>query len=146
MPTLIGKAVLWGNELTSAAIISDTTGIPTDATFSWITDTDELLNASGSLVGKCHYGFGKRFTLTVIPADRTGTPAVATARTNMDALLPAPGTTLTLADAHSGVTDATNTGKFQVVRSTLKTVNNGPAVVELEVVQYTAHDITTTVA
>lgn len=145
MATLKGKAILWGNELTSAAIISDTTGIPTDATFTHIVDTDELLNADGNTVGKCYYGYGKRFTITAIPADRSGAPAVATARTNMDAMLPAPGTTLTLADAHSGVTDATQSGKYQVVRSTLRTVNNGPAVVELEVVQYTAHDITVAV-
>jgi hypothetical protein len=105
-------------------------------------DVAQLENESGEVVGECFFNSKKVMNVSVIPS----ATSVATAQGNLDKLIPAPGTIITVADANGTTIDATNSGKFTCLSAKMGRTNKGMATVDLQLRQYEANDVTTTVS
>jgi len=143
--TLKGKAAVWGVQgLTfSGVVISATTGKIQSLDFTKDSDVVQLEDEQGEVVGESFFNAKHVINITVIPIDAT---AIATAQTNLDAMIPAPGTTITIADTTSTVTDGTNSGKFSVLSTKLGKTNKGYATIDMQIRQYVANDVTTAIS
>lgn len=143
MSQVNGVAAIWGvNGIVCTGIaINPTVASIESGEFAREADEDELRDSDNDVVGLAISNQRKTLRLTVFPLSSSGT--IATARANLDALMPTIGSSLTLADGDSSITDATHGGKY-VVRSpiNLRRANRGFAGIELNLYQSEAQDLT----
>jgi len=143
--TQSGLAVVWGVQgITFTAGITDPGGASAlgqkqSLTFTRASKVAYVANDLGESVGRVDFDANKVTRLTVIPSHAT---AKATAKTNMDSYLPAPGTKITIADADGAVID----GDYKLNSATLNKTNNGPATIDIEIEKFDANDITTVIS
>jgi len=137
---LRGCGVVWGAAGSSGTgvVWSSTTGEVQSRDMNREATSSELRNADGDVVGLSFSDLKKTFTASVIPSHATLT---ATARTNMDLMIPAPGEIVTITDTASTITDGTNSGKYLLDAARIRYTNNGFAIVEFDLTQYDANDV-----
>ena len=129
--SLVGKIAIWGaGGVTVSGIIADANGQLQSVDFTRTADSANLDNSVGETVGQAYYNDHFDVTLSVIPA---GTDAIA-AKANLDALLPAPGTAVSIVDADSVITDSS--AKFTVQSARVNRTNKGFATVDLTLRRY----------
>lgn len=142
---LKGKAAKWGvGALTfSGVVISSTTGKIQSMDFTKDSEMAALDDESGETIGESFFNHKHVINISVIPIDAT---TIATARTNLDAMLPDAGTTITLSDPTSTVTDGTNSGKYNVISAKEGRTNKGYATIDMQIRQFKANDTTTAIS
>ena len=147
MATLRGSGIIFGTGVTASAgiIISATTGFVQSEDFSRQAEKTEVKDGIGDVRTVAYSNLTKSMTVVVVPAD-TATPTTADAVVNADAMLVAPGTIVTIADANSTVTDGTHTAKYLLDGCRRRTTNTGEAVVEADLMQYDANDVAVAVS
>jgi hypothetical protein len=79
-------------------------------------------------------------SLTCIPSGAT----LAAAKTNLDALIPSPGTAITIIDGDSTLVDATFSGAYVIQSAKLNRTNKSMASVTVEVAQWDSADLSVT--
>lgn len=146
-----GIGVVWGvgSIVATGCVINTTTrtGLPQGADFTYESDSAQLTNEDGEVVGMAFYNARGRYTFTIVPSSDAATPSEAEALTNQDAMLVAPGTLMTLTtDGASTVPIGLNSGKYLVEQSRLRRTNTGPTLIEVDVFTYSANDVTATVS
>ena len=155
--TLKGCAVVWGtggivsgttSGTTVVAIISSATSKTQSANVSIEPEQQDITNNDGETVGKILYNFKQTLEISVIPVDAptNGDPSVTNAKTNLQNLLPDPGTVITIVDNDLGTGGRLyNEGKFIVTRARLSRTNKGMATIDLTCETYKDHNITANV-
>lgn len=145
--TLKGKAAKWGVNGVSCTgvIISSTTGKIQSLDLTRDSEIAQLENESGECEGESFYNAKKVINITVIPIDGTAGNSLAVVNTNSDAMIPAPGTTVTVTDTKSTVTDGTHTGKYNLISAKRGQTSKGYETIEMQIRQYDANDVTTVV-
>jgi hypothetical protein len=108
----------------------------------------KLTNEVGDTVGEAYYDKTHSVRVTIIPSGAS----VAAARTNMVALLPEPGTAVTLVDPEAAAstgtyygTDGRYSGAYIVDRARNSRSSTGFATIELEMHQNTENDCSATI-
>jgi len=137
---LRGCGVVWGaaGSTGTGVVWSASTGEMQSRDLGREATSSELRNADGDVVGLSFSDLKKTFTASVIPSHAT---SKATAKTNMDAMIPAAGTIVTVTDSASTVTAAANGGKYLLDAARIRYTNNGFAIVEFDLTQYDANDV-----
>lgn len=145
--TLKGLAVVWGagNLTFTGVAISGTTGKIQNYNFTREGSQEFLADADGEEVGVAFFNNGKTLELNVVPSDAS---AIATAKTNLDAMLPAPGTAITVADADGAGTaiEASHSGVYLCISSKVGRTNRGPATIDLVMIQRDANNIAASIS
>lgn len=135
--TLKGLAVVWGcgNLTMTGVAISSTTGKMQNYDFTRTSETAKLADPNGEHAGRAFFDASRALNITVIPSDSA---AIATATTNMLAMLPAPGTEVTVADSDgaSTIIENSNGGVYMCETATLNATNDGPRSISMNLVQY----------
>lgn len=141
---LKGQGAVWGvGGVTFTGIaISSTTGRIQSADITRDSEIEPLNDASGETVGRAYFNAKKTATVNVIPSN-AGT--IATARTNLDTMIPTPGSTITLADADSTITDGLHSGVYLIDSARLNRTNRSFAAVEMNLTQFDANNVAATV-
>lgn len=144
--TLTGLAVVWGcgNLTFTGVAISGTTGKMQSYDFTRDGDDEPLLDENGETVGMAAFNLKKTLDINVIPSNAT---VIATGQANMDAMLPAKGTTITVSDSDAGTAgttriEASHSGKYYCMSAKVNRTNRGPASINIQMVAYDANDIT----
>lgn len=145
--TLKGLAVVWGcgNLTMTGVAISSTTGQFQNYDFSRSSDTAKLSDSNGEHAGRAFFDASRTINVTVIPSDAS---TIAQAKTNLNAMLPAPGTEVTVADADGAVIDelypGSGTSIYLCETATLNATNDGPRSITLNLVQHESFNPDTT--
>ena len=136
-----GQAAIWGTggSTFTGVVINPTVGEVEDTNFTRESDIEELRSGEGDTVGLSYFDLRKKGTITVKPSADSGTRATAYA--NASAMLPAPGTAITLVDSHATVLSATHSGKYVVDTSSIRRSNRGYATIEMAIRQHDATDV-----
>jgi len=144
--TYTGLAVAWGaKNLETAGVV---VGVAEGQTQSWNgtieADIADLLNGDGETVGRGFTAKKRSITITVMPCDKQTTRVLATAKANLNLFLKAPGSTVTIGDVDmvGSVWEDKHTGKWYLMSSKVTRSNNGPAMIEMSLIQYEDYDIT----
>jgi hypothetical protein len=142
--TLKGCAVVWGTGGITATgvIINETTSKNQSANLSLESEKQEITNNDGETVGKIYYNYKQTFEISIIPVDADASPTISGAKTNLQNLLPDPGTLITIVDNDLGTGGRLyNGGKFLVERARLSRTNKGMATIDLTCETYRDKDI-----
>jgi len=145
--TLKGCAVVWGTGGITATgvIISEATSKTQSANLSIETEQQDITDNNGETVGKILYNFKQTLEISVIPVDADTAPTITGAKTNLQNLLPDPGTVINITDGDAS-TKIYNAGKFIVTRARLSRTNKGMATIDLTCETFKDHDITANVS
>ena len=138
--TLKGKGLIWGvGGLTCTGIIAAAKNRLQTADFTQDASFAALEDESGEVAGGVFFNKKYELELSVIPSDTT----IAAAKTNLDAILLAPGTLVAITDGDSAVPG----GNYMVSEkgSKLRRTNKGMAIVDVSLIRYNA-DISTTIS
>lgn len=112
-------------------------------------DSQEVRNNIGEVVGKVYYNGRKELSISVIPSALTATNTKLKAKQSLYAHMLPPGTTVQLADPSDdepdNPIDKTFAGNFNVVSSRMGLTNTGIAVVDLELETFVDNDVTAAV-
>ena len=138
--TLKGCGVSWGTSGVSGTgvVFSSSVGEMQSTDLARAATTMELRNGDGDVVGMAFSDLKKTFSVSIIPSHAT---TKATARTQMDLMIPAVGEVVTLADTSCTVTAGDNAGKYLLDAARVRYTNTGFAVVELDLTQFDANDV-----
>jgi len=134
-----GCGNLTGTDGGSPAIVLGTVSTIQSNDFTWDSQKTELRNEAGDVVGMASYNGKKSISINMMPSHAT---AIATAKENINKLMFAPGTAITITDADGAVIDGTFSGAYQLETSRVNRTNNGPVTVDLTLVQFVDNDIT----
>lgn len=88
----------------------------------------EILDGNGELIGQVFYDARKKFSISVVPTFNSATGGLAGAKASMDALTPAPGTAITIADSDGTIFD----GVYSCLSAKLNRSNTGEATIDME--------------
>lgn len=133
--TQIGLIAVWG--VAGIVVTAGVTAITgsgkgqiqsADATRS--ASSAQLDNDIGETVGETYYNEQYDLSISVIPCDSS----LANARLNLDALMPAPGTALSIADADSTLIDSS--AKYTVQSARVNRSSKGNATIDLTLKRY----------
>src|SRR5688572_11420250 len=142
MASIKGLGVRWGvSGVTFTAGIVSTSNEQQiqSVNINRICDTQEIRDGAGDTVGKVFYNQKRELSISVIPSHAS---TIAGARTSLDNHMIPPGTLVTIVDTEGASIDASNGGKFNLISARQGLTNTGVAVVDLELEQFTAHDMT----
>ncbi len=140
--TLKGCAVVWGSGFTATVgvIVGSTTGEVQSADFTRDATATELRDHIGDVIGMAYTNKKRTWNVSVIPSDAS---AVATAQANMDAMIPALGTVVTVVDGTSAKTDNADLSGYlwMLDACSVRYTNTGPAVVDMTLSCYEDNDL-----
>lgn len=145
--TLTGQAFVWGvaNLTFTGVAISSATGRIQNYDFAREADVEELRDEDGETVGRAFFNHRKTINVTVVPSNSA---TVATAVTNMLAMLPAIGSQITAVDADGTDTliekiaaSGNTTAIYQVMSARLNRTNRGMATIDLSLEAFEHHDV-----
>lgn len=140
--TLKGLGVRWGvNGITYSGFAAGATGKTQSITLNRTSEKAEIKNESGECVGQIFYNEKKTLSLSVVPSAAT----IADARTAADSFVPAPGTTITVTDGQGATIDGTHSGAYNLTSATLRLTNEGATIIDMEMEQYVANNVGTTI-
>lgn len=128
--TIKGRAVKWSvGDIAFTAGISATGGFFTQSTnVQRVSEKSDIKDNGGTIRAQVFHGFKKTLSLTVIPASTSGANTVANAVTNADALLPAPGTLITITDDSGTIID----DNYNLISAREGRTVDGVATIDLE--------------
>lgn len=136
--TLKGLGIIWGVNGKTFTGFSTATFKTQTLSLNRTADKAEVKNESGEVVGQVFYNEKKALSLSVVPSGSS----IANAGTALDNLLPAIGTTITVADSTNATVDGHHTGKYNLTSASLRFTNEGVATIDMEMEQFTANDVT----
>ena len=147
MPTIKGVGLRFGTGLTATGIvIAENGGAVQSSNVDRTADKAELRDKNNDVIGVVYSNLMKTIRITVKPMD-SATPTEADAKTNLDAMLKAAGTTMVLtAYDNSANVIAEHSGNFNVDATHLVESIGEVAAVEIEATQHDANDTTAAVA
>jgi len=87
----------------------------------------EILDGNGELVGQVFYDERKKFTISVVPTFNSATGGLAGTIASMDALLPTPGTAITIA-AEGSIFD----GTYSLLSAKINRSNTSEATIDMD--------------
>lgn len=140
--TIKGLGVMWGVKGLTFTGLGTATSKAQSLSLERNAQMSEVLDDAGDAVTQVFHNLKKKLTLKVCP---TGT-SVAQAGAHLDLLVPAPGSTVTVADSTNATVDGTNSGKYNVLRAAFDKGNTIATMVDMELEQAEANDLTTAVA
>ena len=147
--TLKGLGVVWGvgtvGATASAAIIDSDKAKVQSAQFGKSAGESLLKDEKGETVGAAIFNKRHEFTITCIPVDPDTATGIADAKVNLQALLPAIGTKVTITDSESTIVDGTHSGEYIVTAVSNGRTNNGFATITMSLRQYVATNISATI-
>ena len=88
----------------------------------------EILDGNGELVGQVFYDERKKISISVVPTFNSATGGLAGAKASMDALTPAPGTAITIADSDGTIFD----GVYSCLSAKLNRSNTAEATIDMD--------------
>jgi len=147
--TLKGLGVVWGcgSYTMTGVVINGTVGKMQSFDFNRSAEMASIRDPVGDTVGEAYYDAKAEISLNVIPSDASAT---STAITNMLAMLPAPGTAVTVVDADGTDTiiekASAHAGAYVCVSSSLNRTNAGPASISMQLKRFDAYDISSTIS
>ena len=102
--------------------------------------TKEILDANGQLVGRVFFDGRKKISINVTPSGAS----LAAAFANMEKLLPAPGTAITLVDGDTSgaVFEAT----YSVMNAKVNRASTEEATIDMDLEMSTENDVTTAIS
>lgn len=136
--TLKGLGVVWGVGGKTFTGFSTATFKTQSLGLQRTSDKAEIKDEDGEVVGQVFHNEKKVLSLSVVPSGAS----VAAAGTSLDNLMPSIGTTITVTDTTNATVDGSHTGKYNLLSANLRFVNDGPAVIDMEMEQYVANDVT----
>ena len=127
--TLKGKGVRWGVGMTGTII---TTSLAQSGDMTYSSNTAELLDKDGIRVGVAFIDTEKTISITVVPSGATA----AAAATQVDEIVLAPGTAVTITDAHvAAAADVDVAGAYVAEGSRIRETNSGAMLLEIDLYQ-----------
>lgn len=134
-------AVVWGAQgiTMTAGIVSGTNAQQVNSfDIERNGDVYEIKNSGGEVIGEVYYNNGKVLRLTVLPTAGT----VANAQASWSAHLIAPGTKINVVDTGSTILD----GDYNLRTAKGRGDQTNPRMIDLEMVNKDANDITPTIS
>ncbi len=136
-----GTGVRWGvgGVTFTAGIVSGTNAMHMqNFDFDRTTDKAELKDANGEVIGVVFYNGKRILRITVVP---TGA-SITAANSSVDAYMIAPGTKITIADSEGASID----GDYNLISSKMRGSNADFTMVDLELEDFDANDVTATIS
>jgi len=140
-----GLAVRWGVDgitFTAGIVTTNSDQQVQSVGLTRTADSQEIRNAIGEVVGKVFYNDRREVSISVIPSHAS---TVAGARASIAAHVIQPGTTITVLDSEGSELDAVFSGAYNLISSKMGMTNTGVLVVDLELEQFTDHNVTVAV-
>jgi hypothetical protein len=137
-----GLGVLWGVQGLTFTGFGTATSKAQSLNLDRNAKLAEVADEQGDTVTQVFHDHKKRIQLKVCP---TGT-SVALAGAHLDLLIPQPGSTVTISDSTNATVDGHNSGKYNVMRAAFDKGNTIATMIDMELEQAEANDLTTAVS
>lgn len=140
--TIKGTGVLWsmgGITFTAGIVTSTNASMPQSLSFTRGSEKTEIKDNGGTIKTQVFHGFKKTLSITVVPSGSS----ITNANSSMDAHMPVPGTTITVADAAGTLIDAS----YNLISARQNRSVDGVGTIDLELEQGDeSNDLTTAVS
>lgn len=140
--TIKGTGVVWsmgGITFTAGIVTSSNGSLPQSLSFTRGSEKTEIKDNGGTIKTQVFHGFKKSLSITVVPSGSS----VSASNSSMDAHMPVPGTTITVADASGTLIDAS----YNLISARQNRSVDGVGTIDLEMEQGDeSNDLTTAVS
>lgn len=126
-----GRAVIWSVgaiTFTAGITMTNIESLTQSAGVTRTSEKAEVKDNGGVIRAQIFSGFKKMLSLTVVPAAASGSNTIANAQGAGNTLMPAPGTTVTVADDSGAIIDAS----YNIISAKQSRTVDGVATIDLE--------------